>query len=106
MTRGTGWEADCLSILSLAYFRQADYNGIKANFGGLLAGVNTQVEGIAQEIAAEDMKAGINPQEDPRMGVFGQLNTAVANISAAQTPGHDRLHRTNDVIGIGVSASF
>lgn len=101
--------------LDVSYFKtlyqhydkaQADYNGIKANFGGLLAGVKTQVEGVAADIVAEDMAQGINPQADPRMGVFTQLNTAVEGISSAQTPGHDRLHRTNDVFCVGVSVSF
>ena len=101
--------------LDVSYFKtlykhynksQADYNGIKANFGGLLTGVKTQVEAVAQEIVAEDIKAGINPQEDPRMAVFSQLNGATETIAAAQTPGHDRMHRTNDVFGMGVSVSF
>ena len=101
--------------LDVSYFKtlykhydksQADYNGIKANFGNILTGVKTQVEAVAQEIVAEDMKAGINPQEDPRMAVFSQLNGATETIAAAQTPGHDRMHRTNDVIGVAVSVSF
>ena len=101
--------------LDVSYFKtlykhydkhQTDYNGIKGNFGNLLTGVKAQVEGVAQNVIAEDMAAGINPQDDPRMGVFSQLNTAVANISAAQTPGHDRLHRTNDVLGVAVSVNF
>ena len=101
--------------LDVSYFKtlykhydksQADYNGIKANFGNILTGVKTQVEAVAQEIVAEDMKAGINPQTDPRMAVFSQLNGATETIAAAQTPGHDRMHRTNDVIGVAVSVSF
>jgi hypothetical protein len=101
--------------LDVSYFKtlykhydkaQADYNGIKANFGGLLTGVKTQVESIAQDIVAEDIATGIDPTMDPRMGVFAQLNNAVEGISAAQTPGHDRLHRTNDVFCVGVSVSF
>ena len=40
------------------------------------------------------------------MAVFSQLNGATETIAAAQTPGHDRMHRTNDVFGVGVSVSF
>jgi len=101
--------------LDISYFKtiykhydkyQEDYNGIKANFGGLLGQVGSQVQTIAEGIVAEDIAAGVNPQTDPRMQVFSQLNSAVSNISAAQTPGNDHLHRTNDVIGVGVSVSF
>ena len=52
------------------------------------------------------MAQGINPQTDPRMGIFQQLGGAMEQIAAAPTPGHDRLHRTNDVFGVGVSVSF
>ena len=101
--------------LDVSYFKtlykhydkyQEDYNGIKQNFGGLLTGVKAQVESIAQGIVAEDMAQGINPQTDPRMGIFQQLGGAMEQIAAAPTPGHDRLHRTNDVFGVGVSVSF
>lgn len=101
--------------LDISYFKtlykhydkhQDDYNGIKANFGNLLSQVGGQVESVAAGIVAEDMAAGINPQEDPRMQVINHLGTALEGIKAAPTPGHDRLHRTNDVIGVAVSVSF
>ena len=78
----------------------------RQNFGNLLTQVGGQVQEVAQGIVAEDMAKGINPQTDPRMQVINGLSTSMQSISAAQTPGHDRLHRTNDVLGIGVSVSF
>ncbi|MCR4995574.1 MAG: hypothetical protein K6A32_09435 [Bacteroidales bacterium] len=101
--------------LDISYFKtfyqhydkyQADYNGIKANFGNLLGQVSTQVTDVANAIAAEDMAAGVNPQTDPRMAVISNLGTAMNGISGMQTPGNDRLHRTNDVIGVGVVVNF
>ncbi|MBR3512989.1 MAG: outer membrane protein transport protein [Bacteroidaceae bacterium] len=101
--------------LDVSYFKtlykhydryQTDYNGIKQNFGTLLTQVGGSVAQIAQGIAAEDVAAGINPQDDPRMAVFNQLNSAVAGVSAVEVPGNDHLHRTNDVLGIGVIVNF
>ena len=97
--------------LDISYFKtlykhydkyHADYNNIKQNFGNLLGQVSGNVEKIADGIVADDVAAGVNPQNDPRMAVFNQLNGAVANISSVATPGNDRMHRTNDVFGIGV----
>ena len=96
--------------LDVSYFKtlyqhydkaQADYNGIKANFGDLLAGVKTQVKNIAQEIGQSGSE-----QAPQQLAVIKDLSERVDNISAAQTPGHDRLHRTNDVFCVGVSVSF
>lgn len=101
--------------LDISYFKtlykhydkyQDDYNGVKANFGNLLGQVSGKVQEVAQGIAAEDVAAGINPQDDPRMQVIGNLSNSMQSLSAAQTPGHDHLHRTNDVLGIGVVVSF
>lgn len=83
-----------------------DYNNIKANVGNLLAGVTAQVEGIANGIAASDVQNGINPADDPRLQVISSLSGRVQGLSAVQTPGHDRLLRTNDVVGIGVVVDF
>lgn len=101
--------------LDISYFKtfykhydkyQADYNGIKQNFGNLLTQVGGKVQEVAQDIVAEDMANGVNPAEDPRMQVINGLSTSMQGITAMQTPGHDHLHRTNDVIGVAVSVSF
>ncbi len=83
-----------------------DYNDVKANFGNLLGQVEGQVGQIAQGIAAEDAAAGVNPQADPRIHVINNLSASMDGIKAAPTVGNDRLHRTNDVIGIGVVVNF
>ena len=101
--------------LDVSYFKtiyhhydkyQEDYNGIKKNFGTLLGSVSEQVQGIASGIVQEDMASGVDPTTDTRLQVISQLGTAMQGITAVQTPGHDRLMRTNDVIGIGVSVAF
>ena len=101
--------------LDVSYFKtlyksydkyQADYNNISANFGGLLSGVGSQVQTIATDIAAKDVAAGVDPTTDPRMAVINGLATKMTALTSVPTPGHDRLSRTNDVIGIGVTFDF
>lgn len=101
--------------LDVSYFKtiykhyeksQADYNNIKANFGRLASGLATQVEGIANNIIQEDINAGTDPTTDVRLQVINGLGTAMAGISSVQTPGYDLMHRTNDVIGLGVVVDF
>lgn len=101
--------------LDVSYFKtlykhydkyQADYNNIKSNLGGLLTQVGGQVVGIAHEIVRQDIEAGVEAITDPRYQVITELGNAVEGFYAVQTQGNDRLHRTNDVIGVGVSVSF
>ena len=68
--------------------------------------MTAQVKGIANGIAASDVQNGINPADDPRLQVISSLSGRVQGLSAVQTPGHDRLLRTNDVVGIGVVVDF
>ena len=101
--------------LDVSYFKtvykhyekyQADYNGIKGNFGRLLSGIATQVESVANNIIQEDIAAGTDPTTDTRLQLINGLSGQMAGISSAQTPGYDNMHRTNDVIGLGVVVNF
>ena len=83
-----------------------DYNGVKANFGALLGNLKTNVASVAANITQEDMANNVDPRTDPRLQIIQGLNTNVETLSATSTPGHDRLLRTNDVIGIGVVVDF
>ncbi|MBO4801212.1 MAG: outer membrane protein transport protein [Bacteroidaceae bacterium] len=101
--------------LDVSYFKtfyqhydryQEDYNDIKSNFGSLLSGIQQNVGLIAQGIAAEDVSAGVNPAEDPRIQIIQGLDNRVNALTTASTPGNDRFCRTNDVIGLGIVVNF
>jgi hypothetical protein len=101
--------------LDVSYFKtiynhyekdHADYNDVKANFGNLLDGVKEGVTTIAQGIAANDVKNGVDPTTNPKQVVISDLGTKMGALSGANTAGHDRLCRTNDVIGVGVVVDF
>ena len=78
---------------------QADYNNVKQNFGGLLGGVKQSVEQVAGAIAQQ------NPA-DPRLATLADLGQSMNSLATANTAGNDYLHRTNDVIGLGVVLNF
>lgn len=101
--------------LDVSYFKtlykhydkhQADYNNISQNFGALLTQVGQGVQTVATNIAQQDAAAGINPADDPRLTAINSLSTSVQSITQLPTQGHDRLTRTNDVIGIGLIFDF
>ena len=101
--------------LDVSYFKtlykhydkhQDDYNGVAQNFGSLLTQVGQEVQTVASGIAQQDAAAGIDPSTDPRMAVIGSLGNKMQSLAGMQTPGHDRLSRTNDVIGIGLIFDF
>lgn len=83
-----------------------DYNNVSQNFGTLLGRVAENVAGVAAGIGIEDVAAGIDPTSDPRLAVINDLGTRMEGLTSVQTPGHDRMTRTNDVIGIGLVFDF
>lgn len=93
---------------------QTDYNNIKSNFANVLGGLQQEVgSGLTQlgtQLATQDVVNGVDPTADPRIAALSQfgegLSTRMQSLTTAQTPGHDRLTRTNDVIGIGLILDF
>ena len=78
-----------------------DYNNVHANFGNLMGQVQSSVAAIAQGI----QQSG-DPNTATKLAVIQSLNQKVGSLETVQTPGHDRLLRTNDVIGVAVSVDF
>ena len=91
-----------------------DYNNISQNFSSLLSGVGQQlgesITSIATGITQQDIAAGTDPSTDARLAALSTfsstLTTKMNGITSTPTPGHDRLLRTNDVIGIGITVDF
>lgn len=79
---------------------QADYNNVKTNFSGAMG---TVIAGV------DNVKGGLTDPEPAltyKKAALDDFTTKLTSLSSVDTQGHDRLTRTNDVIGIGVVVDF
>lgn len=107
ITKHIGLDVSYFKTLYRHYDKyQSDYNGISSNFSSLLGQVGQSVQAIATDITTQDIAAGVDPTTDPRLTAISSLSQKMQGIAATPTPGHDRLFRTNDVIGIGLVVDF